>query len=152
MRLEQYLDPERTLVLDDVGGVDELLGRLASAARSAGVDASELESSLRDRESRAPTSTPEGVAFPHALLESVDETLVVAAVVKGGVQLGKADHPPSDVIFCMVGSAKSPWDHVRLLARLARIARAEGALERFRSATSGEELYAELVREDRSHD
>lgn len=151
MRLEQYLHPDRTLVLEGVSDRDDLLVRLAGAAATAGVDSVELQASLLDRESRAPTSTPEGVAFPHALLESVEDTVVVAALAPGGVRLGKADHPPSDVIFCMVGSAKAPWDHVRLLARLARIARGPGALERLRQARSGAELYEELVREDRAH-
>jgi PTS system nitrogen regulatory IIA component len=151
MRLEQYLHPDRTLVLEGVSDPDELLIQLARAAGSAGVDTDELEASLRDRESRAPTSTPEGVAFPHALLETVDETVVIAALAPDGVRLGKADHPPSDVIFCMVGSARAPWDHVRLLARLARIARGAGALERIRQSKNGQELYEALVREDRAH-
>ena len=151
MRLENYLDPARALVFEGVSDVDDLLSRLAAAASAAGVDESALRDALRAREASAPTSTPEGVAFPHALLEGVSETIVVAAKVPGGVVMGKADHPPADVVFCMVGSAESPWDHVRLLARLARIARGEGALDRIRASSTDAELFDALLTEDRAH-
>ncbi len=151
MRLEHFLHPDRTVVLSGVTTADELLRQLAETASSAGVDADEVETALRERESQAATSTPEGVAFPHALLEGVTETIVVAARAPDGVVMGKGDHPPSDIVFCMVGAASAPWDHVRLLARLARIARGAGALERIRKAGDGAELYELLVNEDRSH-
>jgi len=151
MRLEHFLHPDRTVVLSGVTTPDELLKRLAETASTAGVDAGEVERALHEREGQAATSTPEGVAFPHALLDGVGETIVVAARAPEGVSMGKGDHPPSDIVFCMVGSAKAPWDHVRLLARLARIARGSGALERIRKATDGRELFDTLVSEDRAH-
>lgn len=151
MRLEHFLRPERTVVLGGVTTRDELLRRLAETAASAGVDAGEVETALREREGQASTSTPEGVAFPHALLDGVEETIVVAARAPDGVAMGSADHPPSDIVFCMIGAASAPWDHVRLLARLARIARGAGALDRIRGASDDEALFQTLVSEDRSH-
>ena len=151
MRLEHFLDAERTVVLTGVGSSAELLNRLASVASEAGVDGAALESALAEREEQMPTSTPEGVAFPHALLAGLDETIVIAARVPDGVVMGKGDHPPADIVFCMVGAADKPWDHVRLLARLARIARGPGALDRLRKANDAAGFYEALVAEDRSH-
>ena len=152
MKLETYLDPSRTRVLDGIADADALLTVLAETASGVGIDPAALLEALRERERAAPTSTPEGVAFPHALLAGLDGTVVVAVKVNGGVMMGKADHPPSDVVFCMVGSAEKPWDHVRLLARLARLARGPGALDRIRAASNDRELYDTLVSEDRAHD
>ena len=151
MRLEHFLHPDRTVVLSGVTTPDDLMKRLAETASTAGVDSGEVERALRQREEQAATSTPEGVAFPHALLDGVEETIVVAARAPDGVTMGKGDHPPSDIVFCMVGSASAPWDHVRLLARLARIARGSGALERIRKANDAAELYETLLSEDRAH-
>jgi len=152
MRLEYLLDSKRTLVLDGVTERDELLRELsAAAAGAAGLDAGEVERALREREKQAPTSTPEGVAFPHALIEGVGETILVAARAPSGVSMGAPDQPPADIFFCMVGAAEKPWEHVRLLARLARIARGEGALDRIRGAGTPEALHEALVAEDRSH-
>ena len=51
----------------------------------------------------------------------------------------------------MVGSDDRPWEHVRLLARLARIVKSPGAHERLCEATDAADLHARLVREDRVH-
>ncbi|MCZ7597292.1 MAG: PTS sugar transporter subunit IIA [Gammaproteobacteria bacterium] len=52
---------------------------------------------LMAREKQMPTSTPEGVAFPHALAAEIDKTHVAAALLKPGVDFGVAHHPRSDL-------------------------------------------------------
>jgi PTS system nitrogen regulatory IIA component len=153
MRLEQFCKPELALVLSSVKSRDVALEMIAQAAAPVipGSDAEHLLASLIDRESKTPTSTPEGVAFPHALLPGLEQTIVVVAIAKPGINFGVKGHPDSDVLFAMFGPEERPWDHVRLLARIARVARGVGALERFRSANSPEALFEALLAEDRSH-
>jgi len=153
MQLESYLNPNRTLVLRDVADREDLLRRLAEASQPAMPDRTveELIAALREREDSMPTSTPEGVGFPHAMLPDLEETIVVPARLIPGVAMGSADHPPVDIVFCMFGSSDRPWDHVRLLARLARIARGPGALDHLRKADTSEAFYEALVEQDRSH-
>ena len=98
------------------------------------------------------TSTPEGVAFPHALAENIDQTFVALAKIPSGVDFGIPQHPKSDLVFCMFGSSDQPWEHVKLLARLARLVHTEDARERLRMATNGADLYARLLEEDQSHE
>ncbi|MHC4975952.1 MAG: PTS sugar transporter subunit IIA [Planctomycetota bacterium] len=153
MRLETFISPARTLILENVGDRDALLLALAEAgATTAGeIDSQTLYESLREREESGPTCTPEGVGFPHAMLESDIETVVIAAKLVPPVSMGSAEQPPVDLVFCMLGGKDKPWEHVRLLARLARIARAEGALQRLRGAGDASELYERLIGEDASH-
>ena len=153
MQLEPYLDPKNALVLPDCGSLDELMQRLAAHAAPAvgGLDAPALMAALLEREQRHPTSTPEGVAFPHAMLNEIEETHVVIALVRPAVDFGVKGHPKADLVFCMFGHAGDPVRHVRLLARQARIANSPGALERLRHAKTPEELHAQLVDEDRAH-
>jgi len=152
MRLEEHLKPQHMLILEDVADREALLQALAHKAAEAFPQLSEAQllRALEEREAQAPTSTPEGVGFPHALLPEVQETAILVARLPRGVQLSQ-EHPPVDLAFCMIGAAEAPWRHVRLLARLARLARAEGALERFRKAATPEELYEALLAEDRAH-
>jgi PTS system nitrogen regulatory IIA component len=154
MRLESYLSSSRTLAVQDASGRDEVLQRLADVAGAAlpEVDAETLYKALLDRESQMPTSTPEGVGFPHALLPGIRETVIVAATLKPGVSFGVEDHPPVDLVFSMFGSSGKPWEHVRLLARLARIARGHGALDRLRGPEDAQGFYEAILEEDRSHD
>jgi PTS system nitrogen regulatory IIA component len=153
MRLEPLLKPELVMVMDGADGCEDVLNALAERASSAlpGLDRQRLNEELIDRERRIPTSTPEGVAFPHAMVPEIEETIVVPALVRGGVSFGVETHPKSDIVFGMFGCSEKPFAHVRLLARLARIARGPGALDRFRKCNAPEELFEALVAEDRRH-
>ena len=153
MRLEPLLRADLTMVLErgeDVADRDALLKRLAQrvAAVSPGIEAGKLQGALLSRERQGATSTPEGVAFPHAMLDDADRTLVVVARVNGGVSFGRQGHPPSDLIFALVGPRDSAWQHVSILARLARICRRPGALAYLRGAKSEEQLLEYLKAED----
>jgi mannitol/fructose-specific phosphotransferase system IIA component (Ntr-type) len=73
------------------------------------------------------------------------------ARVKGGVSFGHDKHPPADVIFTLVGPPESAWQHVSILARLARICHRPGALACLRGASDADSLYQCLVAEDERH-
>lgn len=153
MRLEPCLHPDLTLVLDACPGLDAVLGGLAEAgAKQAGMpDREELLRGLVEREERYPTSTPEGVAFPHVLLKGIEQTLIVPVLLRPGVKWRNPSHPAQDLVFGMFGNIDRPWEHVRLLARLARIVRTAGALDRLRRAADARALHEALLGEDRSH-
>lgn len=123
----------------------------AAAGRLSNEGADRLFAVLEEREQRYPTSTPEGVAFPHAMVAEIEQTLVLPVLAKPAVSFGVAGHPPSDVVFAIFGAESKPFQHVQLLARLARIVRTSGALDRLRGAGSGVDLVERLIAEDRTH-
>ncbi len=153
MPLEKVFSPSRALILTGTLTRDELLERVAelAAATLGEISPDELLAALRSREDQMPTSTPEGVAFPHALLPQIEGSAVVIALAPEGVRFSKRDHPSVTLVMAMFGNSAEPWEHVRLLARLARIARGEGALERIAEASDAEDLYEKIMAEDRAH-
>ncbi|MFG0331385.1 MAG: PTS sugar transporter subunit IIA [Phycisphaerales bacterium] len=153
MALEPYIRPELTFVLDGVESKSKLFELMAQAVDELveALDGETLQRRLEAREEQMATSTPEGVAFPHALAPEIDKTFILAARLKSGVDFGVPDHPKSDLIFCMFGSSKDPWEHIRLLARLARIVRSDEARSKLRGASDAADLYQRLLAEDRSH-
>lgn len=153
MKLSPLIRPELALVLEGVSSRDALLGKLADhiATVEPEIEATALEAALAEREAQGPTSTPEGVAFPHAMYAGAERTLMAAARVKGGVDFGRKDHPPCDIIFALVGPPESAWEHVSILARLARICHTPGALRCLRGAGTPEALYGCLTEEDERH-
>jgi len=153
MALQPYIRPELTFIFEDVRSRDDLFRRLAASVDTLipSLNGEALVQRLIARETQMATSTPEGVAFPHALSAEISKTLMVVALVKPGVDFGVAHHPVSDLIFCMFGPTSDPWDHVRLLARLARIVRSEPARNRLRACGDTTQLYEALLAEDRSH-
>lgn len=153
MQLEPFLNPDAVLVLEQPKDQGDVLRALAARAGALipEVDPQRLLEGLLDREERFPTSTPESVAFPHVLLPEIQRTILIPAVLKPGVSWGSTGHPRQDVVFGMFGNSERPWEHVRMLARLARVARGVGALERLRACTTAHALFNALVVEDRAH-
>ncbi len=155
MRLDPFLNPSATLLLARAKDREEVLATLAQSAAThiETVDKTIILNGLQEREAKFPTGTPEGVAFPHVLLPQITQTLLIPCLLRPGVPWGTIAGAEStqDVIFAMFGDSERPWEHVRLLARLARIARSEGALDRLRAATSSQELHERLLTEDRAH-
>lgn len=153
MQLEPFLNPDAALILAhpvDRTGVLQALAECA-ARQIAGADPARLLEGLNDREEKFPTGTPEGVAFPHVLLPQIPRTVLIPAVLAPGVPWGAMGGRSQDVVFAMFGNSERPWEHVRMLARLARVARGAGALDRLRACRSSESLYKALVAEDRLH-
>ena len=153
MRLEPLLDAANTLVLTGCPDRDAVLRRLAEHAhgRIGAIPSDGLYEALLDRERRYPTSTPEGVAFPHAMLEEIGETLLIVARLTPPVAFRPGEHGPIRLVFGIFGSASKPFQHVQLLARLAMIVRTKAARERLCAASDGAALFGALLEEDRAH-
>jgi mannitol/fructose-specific phosphotransferase system IIA component (Ntr-type) len=167
MALEPYLRRELVFSLPGSGAAsassgasapaltrDDLFTHFARAACASLPDQSEadLHRRLMERERQMPTSTPEGIAFPHAVADHIEQTVLLAARASGGVDFGVANHPRADLIFCMFGCSTSPWQHVRLLARLARIVHDPACRADLRASTSPAQLHERLLAADRLHD
>jgi len=162
MALEPYLRRELVFILPGAEGPasqpammrDDLFRHFSRAACAAlpDQDETDLHRRLLERERQMPTSTPEGIAFPHAVADHIDQTIVLAARAPGGVDFGVAAHPRADLIFCMFGCSTNPWQHVRLLARLARIVHDPKARTELRAAGTPAQLHDRLITADQSHD
>lgn len=119
-------------------------------SQTTGLAAATLEQAFSERLRRGGVATPEGVAFPHAIIAGVRKTVVGCLLIPGGIELD-AKQPPSDLVFAIAGDAARPWEHVRLLARLSRLAGDEEARRRLRACTDAAALLAALREEDARH-
>jgi len=119
-------------------------------ADSTGLAAPTLEQAFTERLRRGGVATPEGVAFPHAVIAGVRRTVVGLIVIPGGLDLDAAQ-PPSTLVFAIAGDASRPWEHVRLLARLSRIAVDDAARKRLRESADDAALLRALLEEDARH-
>jgi len=150
MKLSQFIKPEYCFVLENVESRDQLLRQLADkiAAAASDLDADTLYEALMAREAKGSTATPEGVALPHAMLEDISESIVALARVKGGVDFESANVESVNLVFLLVGQKDAAWEHISMLARIARMCHGIDCLQSFREANTGEELYELLIKED----
>lgn len=154
MHIESLISESRTLIITSERTREGVLRRIAGAASGALEGRTEdfLLGELVDRERRYPTCTPEGVAFPHAMLKGVQQNVLVVASVRPGVDFGVSGYAPVTLAFGLFGDESRPFEHVKILARLARIARAPRAIARLTGCTDAHALYEQLIAEDRSHE
>jgi mannitol/fructose-specific phosphotransferase system IIA component (Ntr-type) len=147
------MSPELTLLLDGVASRDDLFRQIGEtvANHAPDLDAAAIVAALQAREAQSPTSTDEGVAFPHAVTPDIRDTCVLVARLRDGVDFGAPGHPPVDLVFCMLGNADRPWEHVKLLARLSRIVHTEQVRAALRAAASPSALLETVLAEDRRH-
>lgn len=153
MRLEPILDPGLCLILTGLTSKNAVIDGLSALAnrRFPQISPSIFTAAFRERESKFPTGTPEGVAFPHALMPEIPQSAILAAILRPPVRWGGREPTPQGLVLGILGNSETPWEHVRLLARLARIVRGPGALDRLLSSPDGTALHAHLLAEDRSH-
>ena len=153
MRIEPLLGEANCLVLRNEPDAAAVLTRVAeAAARVLGRESSaDILVGLQAREAELPTSTPEGVAFPHTIIPDLPKAALIIAAVTPPVRLHAADTVPTSLVLCIVGSRDKPFEHVRLLARLARVVRSAESRANLSSSPDAATLLARAIAEDRSH-
>ena len=153
MKLTDYIRSDLTWVVDRAESRDGLLRELCERAAGAVdvLDADRLHAALLARETKGSTATPEGVALPHAMVEGPGKSLVAVALVRNGVDFQSRHVASVDLVFVLIGPPDRAWEHLRVLARVARVCHAPGALESLRAASDGADLHRRLVEEDRRH-
>jgi PTS system nitrogen regulatory IIA component len=153
LRLADYLRED--LVLWELPGLDKpsFLKALAaeSAARVPAVDEEELLARLIEREAERSTGVGGGLALPHARVSGLERTVLLVGWLRDGLDFGAPDGRPVDLLFVLLSPADASSEHLRLLARVARIFAPEGVLEKLRAAPGPKQLFQLLLEEDARH-
>ena len=131
----------------------EILEQLADLmARSGKVpDRDALVNALLEREELCSTAVGEGVAIPHAKCEGMTEMCIGLAIAKQGVDFGAIDDKPVNIIFGLTGPSGNPEQHIRILSRIARIARNPEFRSTLVKAETGDDVFKVLVEEETRH-
>ena len=153
LRLADYLRED--LVLWELPNLDKasFLKALAAeaAARVPAVDEEELLARLLEREEERSTGVGGGLALPHARVSGLETTVLLIGRVREGLDFGAPDGSPVDLFFVLLSPADARSEHLRLLARVARIFAPEGILEKLRAAPGPKQLFQLLLEEDARH-
>jgi nitrogen PTS system EIIA component len=117
----------------------------AHAARLTGVDAHEIFETLLQRERLGSTGIGEGIAIPHGKLASIDKLFGFVARLEKPIDFEAIDGMPVDFLFLLLAPETAGADHLKALARVARVLRQPGVLERLRAAHDADAIYAVLM-------
>jgi len=153
LRLGDYL--QESLVLWDLPALDkpsfikDLVARVVAVLPA--LDEQELLDRLLEREAQQSTGIGGGLALPHAIVGGLEKTALAVVRCRDGLDFSALDSKPVDLLFLLLSPEDARDEHLRLLARLARIVSPEETLAELRRAAGPEELFRMLLEQDARH-
>jgi PTS system nitrogen regulatory IIA component len=115
------------------------------AAHVTGLPVRDVLEALSQRERLGSTGLGRGIAIPHAKIKGIDHIHCLFARLDEPVDFEALDGEPVDLIFVLLAPEHASGDHLKALARISRLLREPGALDRLRAARDKQSLYAILT-------
>jgi PTS system nitrogen regulatory IIA component len=131
----------------------EALRELAEAMSAAvpGLAAKDLLDLLLEREKLGTTAMGDGIAIPHARLESLDRLLASFGRCRGGIDFDSVDGKPTRLFFLLVAPGREGSAHLLTLARLSRLLSGEDFRAKLLEIDSTDELFRAFEAEESRH-
>src|SRR3954454_16165153 len=129
-----------------VSGKKHALHELAiQAARLTGKEERVIFETLLQRERLGSTGIGEGLAIPHGKLPNLDRLFGLVARLEEPIRFEALDGHPVDILFLLLAPEGAGADHLKALARVARVLREPGILDRIRATRDPAALYAVMT-------
>lgn len=146
MELTALITPDAVLPALKVNGKKQALQELAEhAARLTGLDERAIFDTLLQRERLGSTGIGDGIAIPHGKPAGIDRLVGLFARLDKPIDFEALDGQPVDLIFLLLAPEGAGADHLKALARVARVLRQPGIVEKVRSSHDASALYAVLT-------
>lgn len=117
----------------------------AIVCEASGLDTSEVEAAVWEREEILPTGIGNGVALPHARIGGISKPIVAVGISGMGIDFDAPDDKLAHVIFLILTPIDAPDTQLEITAELAKLFRNYGMTERVLKIKSYTEFLA-LVR------
>ncbi|GJL91077.1 PTS IIA-like nitrogen regulatory protein PtsN [Hyphococcus sp.] len=152
MGLEDLLSPQGVIHNLRAKCKREALQALAEQASSL-IDrpASDILSTLLEREQLGSTGVGDGVALPHGKMDGLSKIVGVLARLETPVSFDALDDQPVDLVFMLLAPANATAAHLKALAKVSRLFRDEDAREALRGADTAEALFAIATADQKHH-
>jgi PTS system nitrogen regulatory IIA component len=146
MELADILTEESVIACTGIKTKQDVLERLAQqAAMVTGASAPAILTALVDREALGSTGLGNGIAIPHGKMAGLGGVTAVFARLDQPVDFDSVDDQPVDLIMMLLAPVGAGAEHLKALARVARMLRTEAVLESLRRAKTEADLYAILT-------
>lgn len=148
-RLSAMLTPDRVVLplraADKAGAMAELTRVLVSGSTA---DYDEVLGAVLERERAMSTGVGLGVAIPHGRAATVPSLRMAAGVTGAPMEWQASDGGPVRLLFLVVGPEAGAGEHIKALARIARIIRHDALRERLVDCRTPDEFHRTLRQAD----
>jgi PTS system nitrogen regulatory IIA component len=152
MRLTDLISPEAIVPSLKANSKKQVLQEMSDrAARISGLRSREIFDALLQRERLGSTGTGDGVALPHSKLLKCKSIFGIFARLEKPIDFAATDAAAVDLVFLLIAPEAAGADHLKALARIARVLRDPAIAARLRATRDPAALYALLTQEPASH-
>jgi PTS system nitrogen regulatory IIA component len=142
MKISDFLVPTQVMIDVKASDKERLLEQLSmEAADVAGLPADEVVREIAKREELGSTGVGNGVALPHARLQSLKSPFALFARLRHGIDFDAIDGEPVDIVVLLLIPEAGDSGKGNALACVARALRDAETLRKVRSAPDREALY-----------
>jgi Kef-type K+ transport system membrane component KefB/mannitol/fructose-specific phosphotransferase system IIA component (Ntr-type) len=112
------------------------------ACEASGLNTSEVEAAVWEREETLPTGIGNGVALPHARIDGISKPILAVGISDTGIDFDAPDDKLAHIVFLILTPASDPEAQLEITAGLARLFREHGMTERVLKTKSYTEFLA----------
>ena len=146
MDLSDLLKPEAVLPALKAQSKKHVIQELCQhASRLTGLTEREIFDTILQRERLGSTGVGHGVAIPHGKLRSIDHLTGVFARLARPVDFDSLDEQPVDLVFLLLAPESAGADHLKALARIARVLRDGAVAQKLRATDDAKAIYSLLI-------
>ena len=146
MPLTDLVVPNAVIPALKVNSKKQAIAELAAkAAALTGQSERDILEILLQREKLGSTGVGNGVAIPHGKLPKLGKLFGLFARLDRPVDFEALDNQPVDLIFLLLAPEGAGADHLKALARVARLLRDPDIVDKLRSSRDADALYAVLA-------
>jgi len=146
MDLSDLIKPEAILGSLKANSKKQVIQALSEkAAKVTGLDEREIFDTLLQREKLGSTGVGGGIAIPHGKIASLDHIFGLFARLPKPIDFEALDDQPVDLVFLLLAPEGAGADHLKALARIARLFREPGIVNKLRASSDTTALHAVLT-------
>jgi PTS system nitrogen regulatory IIA component len=146
MLLTDVVAPDAIIPALKVNGKKQALQELAAkAAQLSGQNERTIFETLLQREKLGSTGVGNGIAIPHGKLPKLAKLFGLFARLERPVDFEALDGQPVDLVFLLLAPEGAGADHLKALARVARLLRDPDVASKLRESRDAEAIYAVLA-------
>lgn len=146
MSLNDIVGPNAVIPALKVNGKKQALQEIAArAAELSGLNERTVFETLLQREKLGSTGIGHGIAIPHGKLPKLERLFGLFARLDRPIDFESLDGQPVDLIFLLLAPEGAGADHLKALARVARLLRDPDIANKLRDSRDADALYAVLA-------
>jgi PTS system nitrogen regulatory IIA component len=146
MDLNELLRPEAVIANLKANSKKQALQELAErASEICGETERDIFDTLLQRERLGSTGVGNGIAIPHGKIVDLDGLHGLFARLDKPIEFDSLDDQPVDLIFVLLAPEGAGADHLKALARVARLLRDSDVASKLRATTDAAAIYSILT-------